>query len=148
MSTVVNFTLLYVGVCVLMIMMLGAYFHATGKVSDPVLEQWMRYVGRITPLILSSLPGFPPPLIPLVVQAINAAELSFGDGEGSIKKTTVLDVVGTAVRASEKTQEFGVVDMTRLGKSIDHIVEMANHASKISQNLDAGLNADGTPKAT
>jgi hypothetical protein len=105
---------------------------------EVILTQWMRYVAKVTPLILESIPDFPPTLIPLIARAINDAEELYT--EGADKKRYVI----TRAQQASVPQTY---EVPALSTAIDHIIKMANHASTVSQNLDKGLRGDGSPKA-
>lgn len=106
------------------------------------MRQWMGYVEKAAPLMLPLIPNFPPALVPVVVQAISAAEMVWGAGEGVEKKKAVMDTVREEVAKLDEKP-----DLIAISATIDNLIKMVNHANEIHANLADGKNADGTEKA-
>jgi hypothetical protein len=70
---------------------------------------WIALLKTLAPVILSTIPGMPPIIIPLVVHGIETAE-SLSHATGAEKKAAVLDLVQTGILAVNAATKSDAVD--------------------------------------
>jgi hypothetical protein len=133
-------TILMVGITlVLFLLLVLPLFIAFLPAYSVEMRQWLRYVEKAAPLMLPLIPNFPVALVPVVVQAISAAELVWGSGEGAEKKAAVMDTIREEIAKLDEKP-----DLIAISATLDNLIKMVNHASEIHANLADGKNADGS----
>ena len=101
---------------------------------------WLDVAEKLAPAVLSAIPGIPPTLVPIVVDAVQQAEGLTG-ANGADKKAAAMSIVGDAIKAFNTAKKTVVIKeaavMPLISAAVDAVVAAVNTTHDAAKSVAA-----------